>query len=426
MSYARGNVPAAGKVRAIVWVAAAALVAALMPTQLVHADEELASEGTQELCGLFAGQAFTDVGSDDPFFFWVTCLAGYGIAGGFGDGTYRPAQEVSRDQMSTFVVNLVETITGEELDSSDAGFADVDADNPHREAIDKLANAGIVDGFDDDTFRPRDDVRRDQMAKFIVGGIERVVDGEMDADGEAFDDVDADSPFFDDIDKLATGGVVDGFGDGTYRPRQHVTRGQMAKFVAESMGFVHAEGHFPRQTFTLDLSWLNVVDDSGAAPVFAQGEQDAEAAAQMMVDAALGCIIHVIDFSQVTGPFAAADGLVLHEGGMEENGPALLTLATGAELDDADEDELQHLVCDEADGSLYDVLDDPERHYVTLGSDDHPDGAVRGQLPDGGQDRLPEEHRDEDDDEDEDDEDEDEDDDDEDDDELIPIPVPLL
>ena len=405
--------------RTLVPLVVMAVLVALLPAQLAQADDDLASEGTQELCSLFEGQVFADVGEDNPFSFWITCIAAYGVAGGFTDGTYRSGQDVSRDQMSTFVVNAVEAMTGENLDDSDAGFDDVDADNPHRDAINKLANAQIVDGFDDDTFRPRNDVRRDQMAKFIVGGIEHVIEGEMDGDGEAFSDVDEESPFFDDIDKLATAGIVDGFDDDTYRPREDVNRGQMAKFVGESMGHAHEEGHFPRRTYDVALSWVNVVDDGDGAPVFAQGEQDAEAASQVLVDAALDCVIHVIDHSGVTGPFGGADGFVLHEGAIEETGPALLTLATGEDLDDA-EGELQLVVCDDADVSLYEVLDDPEGYYVQLHSDEHPDGAVRGQLPDGGQSGLPDEFQDEDD-------EDDEDDGDDDDDGLLPIiPIPLI
>jgi hypothetical protein len=405
-------------VRTLVPLVVLTVLVSLLPAQLAQADDELASKGTLELCSLFEGQVFADVGEDNPFSFWITCIAAYGVAGGFTDGTYRSGQDVSRDQMSTFVVNAVEVMTGEDLDDSDAGFDDVDADNPHRDAINKLANAQIVDGFDDDTFRPRNDVRRDQMAKFIVGGIEHVIEGEMDGDGEAFSDVDGESPFFDDIDKLATSGIVDGFDDDTYRPRENVNRGQMAKFVGESMGHAHEEGHFPRRTYDVALSWVNVVDDGDGAPVFAQGEEDTEAAAQMLIDAALDCVIHVIDYSEVTGPFGGADGFVLHEGTIEETGPALLTLATGEDLDDA-EGELQLVVCDDVDVSLYEVLDDPEGYYVQFHSDEHPDGAVRGQLPDGGQGDLPEEFQDDDED--------DEDDGDDDDDGLLPIiPIPLI
>jgi hypothetical protein len=192
--------------------------------------------GTQLLCApsQLAGSQFEDT-EDSIFAYWIDCLGFYDIVEGREDGTYRPRNTVTRGQMAKFISNAVEFF-GEELDSSDAGFEDVDEDDVFFEFINKIANAGIAQGFEDGTYRPNDRVRRDQMARFVANAVEHITDEELETSGETFPDVPEDSVFREDIDKVATANIVDGRADGTYGPRERVRRDQMAKFVAEGMG----------------------------------------------------------------------------------------------------------------------------------------------------------------------------------------------
>jgi hypothetical protein len=49
--------------------------------------------------------SFTDVADGSPFCRFVYYIWSRGIIDGFGDGTYRPAGSVQRDQMAKFLVN---------------------------------------------------------------------------------------------------------------------------------------------------------------------------------------------------------------------------------------------------------------------------------------------------------------------------------
>jgi hypothetical protein len=192
--------------------------------------------GTQLLCGpaQVTDPAFEDT-EGSIFGYWINCLAFYDIVEGREDGTYRPRNTVTRGQMAKFIANSVEFF-GEELDSSDAGFEDVDEDNVFSEYINKIANAEIAQGFGDGSYRPNGNVRRDQMARFVANAVEHIIDDELETSGETFPDVPEDSVHLEVIDKVATANIVDGRLDGTYGPREFVRRDQMAKFVAEGMG----------------------------------------------------------------------------------------------------------------------------------------------------------------------------------------------
>jgi hypothetical protein len=51
-----------------------------------------------------------------------------------------------------------------------------------------------------------------------------------------FTDVAVGSPFFQYIETAYTGGLISGYGDGTFRPNDNVTRGQASKVVYIARG----------------------------------------------------------------------------------------------------------------------------------------------------------------------------------------------
>lgn len=184
---------------------------------------------------------FADIPDGNPHRFAAQCLARLSISSGFPDGTYRPAGGVTRGQMATFIVNLLEQQTGQALPLGSATFPDI-AGGVHRDAIRKLASAGIVAGFPDDTYRPSDQVTRDQMATFLSRAIEREV-GSLPRVRSPFGDI-AGSPHEAAIDRIWYLGITSGNAQGDYAPRSTVRRDQMATFVARTFAFLEDSGTF--------------------------------------------------------------------------------------------------------------------------------------------------------------------------------------
>lgn len=154
------------------------------------------------------------------------------VVGGFGDGTYRPADLVTRAQTAVFAERALQLglpAYGNEFSDVPAGYW---ADNEIQACVD----ASIVQGFGDTTFRPEDVVTRDQMAVFIARGM---AGGDANVTGLpitiAFDDVvPPDSAGFwalRYINYAAHFDVVQGFSPTVYQPLTQVDRAQMAVFV---------------------------------------------------------------------------------------------------------------------------------------------------------------------------------------------------
>jgi hypothetical protein len=119
-----------------------------------------------------------------------------------------------------------------------------------------LANQNITSGFDDGTFRPDRPISRGQMAAFLSRAL-----GLSKTSGVRFSDVSPGSAFAEDIDRLATSGITTGHSDGTYRPDQVVSRGQMAAFLSRGLELTETSGVRysdvrPGSTFAGDIDRL--------------------------------------------------------------------------------------------------------------------------------------------------------------------------
>ena len=118
---------------------------------------------------------FTDVPSTHSLFAYVETAYGLGIVSGYGDGTFRPDQQILRQEgmkIVMFVARSVDTEGNFDTDLTGAPhFDDVSATSEFYEQIETAYNLGIISGYGNGKFGPRDTMRRDQMAKVISNAI---------------------------------------------------------------------------------------------------------------------------------------------------------------------------------------------------------------------------------------------------------------
>lgn len=117
-------------------------------------------------------ERFTDVAVGSTHDEAIHRLAAAGIVMGGPKGlaatSYGPGLKVRRDQMASFLIRAAEFASIDELASQDQAFDDVPAGNAHFANVNAAAELGLAQGFGDDTYRPRANVRRDQMTTFVT------------------------------------------------------------------------------------------------------------------------------------------------------------------------------------------------------------------------------------------------------------------
>lgn len=91
----------------------------------------------------------------------------------------------------------------------------------------------IIGGYSDGTFRPNSSITRGQIAKIVSNAA-----GYNDTpSGQTFSDVPVDDTFYVFVERAVMHGVLGGYSDGTFRPGNNATRGQIAKIIANAAGF---------------------------------------------------------------------------------------------------------------------------------------------------------------------------------------------
>lgn len=115
--------------------------------------------------GFAEAASFPDVKSTDYFYEAVTSLTERGIIKGFPDGTFKPYQSVTRGQAAKILAGVLGLDTN---NVKNPGFTDVSTSNEYYGAIAALANAGIINGYPDGTFKPNAPIQRNHMAKILA------------------------------------------------------------------------------------------------------------------------------------------------------------------------------------------------------------------------------------------------------------------
>jgi hypothetical protein len=126
------------------------------------------------------------------------------------------------------LTKIITLAEGWETDLSNAPhFSDVQPGSTFYTYAETAVNRGAISGYADGTFRPNNDVTRGQIAKIVTQAR-----GWSLAGGEQhFSDVVPGSTFFQFVEAAYSHGIISGYSDGTFRPNANATRGQIAKIV---------------------------------------------------------------------------------------------------------------------------------------------------------------------------------------------------
>lgn len=174
--------------------------------------------------------SFSDVKNIESHHFYesVMDLASRGIVKGFEDGTFKPSQSVTRGQMAKV---LALTLELDIENVKNPGFKDLPTTHQYYGPIAALVEAGIVDGYDDKTFKPGNPITRAHMAKMLQLGFNLE---EEKFGNSPFTDVKATHWYADHVQALVANQITTGTTPTTFSPNAYVTRGQMASFIVRS------------------------------------------------------------------------------------------------------------------------------------------------------------------------------------------------
>ncbi|MBQ4900750.1 S-layer homology domain-containing protein [Paenibacillus sp. Marseille-P2973] len=154
-------------------------------------------------------------------------LASKNIISGYPDGSFKPNQEINRAEFVTLVCRLLQL----ESTAGGSAFKDVKSDAWYAGCVGAVKEAGIVGGYQDGTFKPNQKITREEV--FVI--IYKMAKDKLNASGnqQAFiDDAAVSSWAKEAVNALVKAGVVSGYEDGSIKPKNSITRAEVAKLLA--------------------------------------------------------------------------------------------------------------------------------------------------------------------------------------------------
>jgi hypothetical protein len=227
------------------WVAALAVLLALVAVPALAPPPALASTGQtsrvfSDTCRGAPAHGFSDVPRSYAHSDAIACLRDKGITLGHTASTFQPGHDLTRGQLASFLVRTLE-VAGIALPAATKDhFSDLEG-SAHRDAVNRLANAGIVRGSV--AFGVNAKADRAEMAVHTAAALRHA--GVLKRTGQDY--------FFDDdglaaeqaINDLAHAGVAAGRVPGAFAPTSLLRRDQMATFLARALDLIANGGSEP-------------------------------------------------------------------------------------------------------------------------------------------------------------------------------------
>ncbi len=115
------------------------------------------------------GQVFEDVEPGDWYFGYVNRAAQLGIVTGVSETRFEPERAVTRQELCAMIDRAL-CVCGFELEQyiPTASFTDSEEIEGYaRPAVERLSRAGLIEGYEDGSFRPGDSATRAEAAKLL-------------------------------------------------------------------------------------------------------------------------------------------------------------------------------------------------------------------------------------------------------------------
>ena len=151
----------------------------------------------------------------------ILSAAGQGYMVGVSHTVFAPEEAMTRAQAASVCARILD------LSDQESPFSDT---NGHwaEGQIGAMAKSGLISGYPDGTFQPDAEITREELTVLLY----RVIGAEYAGEVSSFPDVQPGRWSYEEIASLAGKNVISGYPDGTFRPEEYLTRGEMAYLIS--------------------------------------------------------------------------------------------------------------------------------------------------------------------------------------------------
>lgn len=142
---------------------------------------------------------------------------------GYDDNTFRPDNSITRAETAAMLLRINDSDTNVTADDM---FTDVAEDTWYKDTVNQAAALGIVNGYEDGTFKPESEITRAEFTAMLTRLTGVDLTGEL-----PFEDVDTSHWGYDSIYSAYSAGYISGYDDNTFRPDIPITRAEAVKMI---------------------------------------------------------------------------------------------------------------------------------------------------------------------------------------------------
>lgn len=158
---------------------------------------------------------------------WLNTEDHYAYIVGYSeDGTVRPNANISRAEVATIFFRLLTDEARDQFWMTSNNFSDVLPNDWYNNAVSTMVNMGIIQGYEDGTFRPNANITRAEFAAIAA----RFMASGYGVEDDLFTDI-ANHWARESINDAAMAGWINGYEDGTFRPDAAITRAEAVTLV---------------------------------------------------------------------------------------------------------------------------------------------------------------------------------------------------
>jgi len=200
-----------------------------------------------------SAKTFTDIDSSNPYYLATSYLSEKGIVNGYNDGSFKPFNEINRAELLKIIMEANNT---EIINPTENCFPDVPHSQWYAPYICTAKENGFIKGYDDNTFKPENSINKVEALKMLG----EIFQWDLDSTSETtlFSDTDS-SEWYAPYLKYAKNKNYLPVAGNLYSPSSNITRGSISetlfRFLA-SNEYGHDE--FNSTTFEMAKTELNI------------------------------------------------------------------------------------------------------------------------------------------------------------------------
>ncbi|MFA9422047.1 MAG: S-layer homology domain-containing protein [Sedimentibacter sp.] len=199
---------------------------------------------------------------------WITQAVELGFVSGYEDGTFKPDRTITRAEFSKLLNNAMHIENTVSLN-----FSDVNKNDWFYNEVQKSVASGFFSGYEDNTFRPNNPIKREEVAKVVSSAI---TTGDADGEGATLliDYTSIQDWAKPSVNTVYNKGYILGYPTGNYMPSKALTRAEAVKIIYEIVENENIERGFNITNYNesyygaVVVGNLNILDSVGNGNVY--------------------------------------------------------------------------------------------------------------------------------------------------------------